>query len=413
MKLTNFKGEDVTKAAIQLRGAIAALEIVNQVPHDIVERLLDIFQTTSAVEFNANFRVMRIQQRNLVMNFVRAEIMNLAESLYSDLSSKGEWNGVANPGDDSVFLGQRGAVCWDCGETGHRAGDTNCKRPKKHSQPCLAKASTKGSNTYSTIPNPKKMHSLVRDDLKPGDRVSLDQYVSSVPGRLAHTYGKEKQRDKLTDGTIFVDHATGHVFIYNQVSARAGETLIGKKKYERLALDSGVSVQTSEPTVSTKAKNWNSAASVLTIRTASPSARFRQYPILHALCSFICRSIGPNNPIWNCGLSLWIMQPTYGTICLVQTLAWPLRNYTQVPSLSATTILLACTRSVVPYMFSTPASKMGTKFRSGNLGLVAVNFWATVRSTPRLLALFSIQPPVTLVHNTMWYMMTILPLFPV
>jgi hypothetical protein len=33
------------------------------------------------------------------------------------------------------------------------------------------------------------------------------------------------------------------VFIYNQVSARTGETLIGKKKYERLALDIGVSVQ--------------------------------------------------------------------------------------------------------------------------------------------------------------------------
>jgi hypothetical protein len=43
MKLTKFKGEDVTKAASQLRGAIAALEIVNQVPHDIVERLLDYF----------------------------------------------------------------------------------------------------------------------------------------------------------------------------------------------------------------------------------------------------------------------------------------------------------------------------------------------------------------------------------
>jgi hypothetical protein len=88
------------------------------------------------------------------------------------------------------------------------------------------------------------VNALVRDDLKPGDRVSLDQYVSSVPGRLAHTYGKEKKRDKLTGGTIFVDHATGHVFIYTQVSARAGETLIGKKKYERLALDSGVSVHT-------------------------------------------------------------------------------------------------------------------------------------------------------------------------
>jgi hypothetical protein len=135
MKLTNFKGEDVTKAASQLRGAIAALEIVNQVPHDIVERLLDIFQTTSVVELNATFRIMRIQKCTLGMNFFRAEIMNLSESLYSDFSSKGEWNGVANPGDDSLFLGQRDTVCWVCGETGHHTGDTHCKPPKKHSQP--------------------------------------------------------------------------------------------------------------------------------------------------------------------------------------------------------------------------------------------------------------------------------------
>jgi hypothetical protein len=90
MKLTNFKGEDVTKSDSQLRGAIAALEIVNQILHDIVERLLDIFQNTSVVEFNSTFSVMCIQQRTLGMNFVRAEIMNLAEFLYSDVSSKGE-----------------------------------------------------------------------------------------------------------------------------------------------------------------------------------------------------------------------------------------------------------------------------------------------------------------------------------
>jgi hypothetical protein len=35
MNMTNCKGEDVTKDAIQLRGAIAALEVVGQVPHDI------------------------------------------------------------------------------------------------------------------------------------------------------------------------------------------------------------------------------------------------------------------------------------------------------------------------------------------------------------------------------------------
>jgi hypothetical protein len=121
-------------------------------------------------------------------------------------------------------------------------GTRSCKPPLCVAC-CLAKASTQGSDIYSTIPNPKKVNALVRDDIKPGDRVSLDQYVPSVLCGLAHTYGKEKKRDKLTGGTIFVDRATGHVFIYNQVLARASETLIGKNKYERLALDSGVSVQ--------------------------------------------------------------------------------------------------------------------------------------------------------------------------
>jgi hypothetical protein len=137
MKLTSFKGEDVTKAASQLRGAISALEVGGQVPHNIVERLLDVFQTNSVLEFNATFYVMRIQQRTLGMSFLRAEITNLAESLYSDLSSKGELNRVANPGDDSVFTGQRETVCWEYGDTGCRDGDTCCKRPMKHSQSTL------------------------------------------------------------------------------------------------------------------------------------------------------------------------------------------------------------------------------------------------------------------------------------
>jgi hypothetical protein len=49
MKLTNFKGEDSTKAASQLRDTIAAIEVLRQVPQDIEERLLDIFQTTYVV----------------------------------------------------------------------------------------------------------------------------------------------------------------------------------------------------------------------------------------------------------------------------------------------------------------------------------------------------------------------------
>jgi hypothetical protein len=92
IKLTNFKGEDITKAASQLRGTITALEVVVQVPHDIDECLLDIFQTTSVIQFNATFRVMRIQQRTLGMNFPRDEITSLAKLVYADLSSRGEWS---------------------------------------------------------------------------------------------------------------------------------------------------------------------------------------------------------------------------------------------------------------------------------------------------------------------------------
>jgi hypothetical protein len=121
---------------------------------------------------------------------------------------------------------------------------TRCCKPPLCAACCFAKASTQGSDTYSTTPSPNKVNALVCDDLKPGDRVSLDQYVLSVPGRLAHTYGKEKKREKLTGGTIFVDHATGHVLIYNQLSDRAGKTLISKNKYERFTLDSGICTHT-------------------------------------------------------------------------------------------------------------------------------------------------------------------------
>jgi hypothetical protein len=70
MKLTNLKGEAITKAVSQLHGAIAALKIVGQVPHEIKERLLDIFQASYVVKFNATFRVMRIQHRTLAVNFL-------------------------------------------------------------------------------------------------------------------------------------------------------------------------------------------------------------------------------------------------------------------------------------------------------------------------------------------------------
>ncbi len=72
-------------------------------------------------------------------------------------------------------------------------------------------------------------------DLLPGDCVSLDQYESSYLGRLPHTKGKERKKDKFVGGTIGVDHASGMIFVEHQASLRTGNTLESKKKFEKWA----------------------------------------------------------------------------------------------------------------------------------------------------------------------------------
>ena len=82
-----------------------------------------------------------------------------------------------------------------------------------------------------------------RDDLQPGDRVSTDQYVSPVHGRLPHTKGKEKSQHQYSGGTIFYDHASGLVYLNHQVSLGAGDTVSGKHKFENFANEFGIKVK--------------------------------------------------------------------------------------------------------------------------------------------------------------------------
>ena len=78
------------------------------------------------------------------------------------------------------------------------------------------------------------------NDLQPGDKVSIDSYVSYAPGRLPQTYGKEPPTNQYSGGTIFYDHATAAIFVKNQVSLRAGETLQAKIEFERWARENNV-----------------------------------------------------------------------------------------------------------------------------------------------------------------------------
>ena len=100
---------------------------------------------------------------------------------------------------------------------------------------------TKGSIRQSL--KPECIGSLKCHSLTPGAVVSTDQFVSSTKGRLLHTFGREHDNDKLQGGTLFVEKASDFMYVHNQVSLGASETLIGKGNFEREAMRHGIVIK--------------------------------------------------------------------------------------------------------------------------------------------------------------------------
>ncbi len=90
---------------------------------------------------------------------------------------------------------------------------------------------------------PSKQHLLKQDQLFPGQRVSMDHFHASVPGRRLETYGKEAASKRYVGGAIFVDHASGHIHVVLQTHLNSHETLKAKHALEALYHDHGVVVQ--------------------------------------------------------------------------------------------------------------------------------------------------------------------------
>ena len=108
----------------------------------------------------------------------------------------------------------------------------------------LAKQKRRGAEVSTEFKLEDRDMLLRHNNTEPsGDCVSIDQYASTVLGRLPHTKGKEKKDEKYNGGTVFVDHATGYVHIEHQVSMRAGETVASKSKFEKFAMQHGVQIK--------------------------------------------------------------------------------------------------------------------------------------------------------------------------
>lgn len=93
-----------------------------------------------------------------------------------------------------------------------------CVCAKAHRRPTQTRISSKTTTANEMI--------LKRDHIIPGDCISADHYLSPVAGRLYNTYGRERQG--YSCGTLFVDHASGKLFNFPQLSTSANDTVASK-----------------------------------------------------------------------------------------------------------------------------------------------------------------------------------------
>ena len=126
-------------------------------------------------------------------------------------------------------------------KTLHRAA-SKCELPKCAS--CQF-GKMKRRPTESTISTPvlSSEGALKKNNLLPGQHVSVDHFICHTRGRLYNSKGKTKKESMFAGGCLFVDYASGLVHVEHQVAMTTHETLKSKTDFEAAARDSGVIIQ--------------------------------------------------------------------------------------------------------------------------------------------------------------------------
>ena len=159
-------------------------------------------------------------QKELLLDHQRLGHINMShlKTLYKDHKVTCEFDGCTQD-DEPACLPSRHQAITTCSAPLCFA----CQQAKAHKRPTGVKHNSDVS-TRSGI--------LSRDKLYPGDLISVDQYQSSIKGRLSNTTGREADSKKYCGGTIFYDHASGLIKNYNQTTLTADETLTSKRLFE-------------------------------------------------------------------------------------------------------------------------------------------------------------------------------------
>lgn len=125
------------------------------------------------------------------------------------------------------------------GNSAETKAAARCELPK-----CAAcmygKAKRKSTGAKLTVDRQAKV--LSKDILFPGQKVSVDHFSVSTRGRLYSGHGGAKDDEKYKGGVIFVDHATGFVYVVHVLNFTAGEALRAKLEFESVMANLGIAL---------------------------------------------------------------------------------------------------------------------------------------------------------------------------
>jgi hypothetical protein len=148
--------------------------------------------------------------------------------------------------------------------------------------------------------NVKTSHAIPEKDCipkfnqyEPGNKVSADQFAVHTPGHRLDGYDRDGPERSLHGGTLYTDAASNFVYVECQTSMGAGETVMGKTRFEQMCWNLGQELRSRistvtmvsmmqgcfVTTVSPRTNPKPSLVLVQTIKMQLPSAIFKQYAI--------------------------------------------------------------------------------------------------------------------------------------
>ena len=107
-----------------------------------------------------------------------------------------------------------------------------CEYSKAHRQPTHGATQSK---------NPLTEGALKSNNLRAGNRVSVDHFESRLKGRTIQSRGRATS-DQYVGGCVFVDHMSGYIHVEPQLGFSSSETIRAKQNFEKFSLDHGVLV---------------------------------------------------------------------------------------------------------------------------------------------------------------------------